>query len=160
MCGGTRHCEEVHARRLGLSPRVRGNRTLPTCRKIRTRSIPACAGEPGCICERPGTLGKKVYPRVCGGTGGRWEKGLSPRVRGKKMRRNRVYPRVCGGTTIRAANGCYRYGLSPRVRGNQAPDRRSQRRRRSIPACAGEPCEVLPRCGAPGVYPRVCGGTQ
>ena len=72
---------------------------------------------------------KKVYPRVCGGTAGETVRanaaaGLSPRVRGNRMRCHRrtpvagsipacagepapafrpsrtlpVYPRVCGGT--------------------------------------------------------------
>ena len=53
----------------------------------------------------------RVYPRVCGGTTGKFSRatrrrGLSPRVRGNQNRirvafyaeQVRVYPRVCGGT--------------------------------------------------------------
>ena len=50
-------------------------------------------------------------------------------------------------------------GLSPRVRGNRPLPGCSRSRRRSIPACAGEPSRVMPGSSPPGVYPRVCGGT-
>ena len=50
----------------GLSPRMRGNPTLPDLYGIRQRSIPAYAGEPRWIWIRSGT--GQVYPRVCGGT--------------------------------------------------------------------------------------------
>ena len=138
-----------------------------------------------------GRMSRAVYPRVCGGTPGRYsaghsDRGLSLRVRGNQRLYQsstspggsipacageparpafqcgpgRVYPRVCGGTF--AAQGAPRGddGLSPRVRGNPIPGVRPPGRRRSIPACAGEP-------GHPGkhqpwteVYPRVCGGTR
>ena len=91
----------------GLSPRVRGNPYCVVPRRISGRSIPACAGEPKTSWRYTGT--KRVYPRVCGGTG--WKpranepsRGLSPRVRGN--------PTNAPGTVI--------------VKG-------------SIPACAGEP---------------------
>ena len=66
---------------------------------------------------------------------------------------------MCGGTSAGSLSPTDRSGLSPRVRGN--PDDRVQgvARRRSIPACAGEPPTYpswLPRTS---VYPRVCGGT-
>ena len=56
----------VKMNRLGLSPRVRGNRM--ELRKLMgiVRSIPACAGEP-CIAPRSKAR-QGVYPRVCGGT--------------------------------------------------------------------------------------------
>ena len=71
----------------------------------------------------------------------------------------KVYPRVCGGTPPAAAAGLALAGLSPRVRGN--PDRagRYGDGRRSIPACAGEPCMRTEGVGRVRVYPRVCGGT-
>ena len=50
-------------------------------------------------------------------------------------------------------------GLSPRGRGNRRRLRPLLRRRRSIPAWAGEPCSAG-RCGwRRAVYPRVGGGT-
>ena len=51
-------------------------------------------------------------------------------------------------------------GLSPRVRGNLSSRGQPVDRRRSIPACAGEPSLLV--CCQKGryVYPRVCGGTH
>ena len=86
---------------------------------------------------------------------------------------------MCGGTPTPGSPCGSGGGLSPRVRGNRAGRYRERARRRSIPACAGEPDEgvgtraggqVYPRvCGEPPVpfiappvgevYPRVCGGT-
>ena len=99
----------------GLSPRVRGNpvgtRRMTEVRQ--RRSIPACAGEPAWpsrLCPDR----QMVYPRVCGGTRfGRWL--IAPEYPAG------VYPRVCGGT----------------VQVHHGKKRRC--RRRSIPACAGEP---------------------
>ena len=112
-------------------------------------------------------------------------RGLSPRVRGNLFRDRhrrpicrsipacagepsirhadrfvfRVYPRVCGGTERPRQVGRLSRGLSPRVRGNLTRAYAAERKRRSIPACAGEPEQQrkrLPKCM---VYPRVCGGT-
>ena len=92
VCGGTRHpCASPGAYE-GLSPRVRGNPRCTRRGSRRSRSIPACAGEPPVgssqcrICA--------VYPRVCGGTivcpvVRRISPGLSPRVRGNRRRGNR-----------------------------------------------------------------------
>ena len=49
----------------GLSPRVRGSRNEMVYRRYRTRSIPACAGEPCGTTPVPTPIW--VYPRVCGG---------------------------------------------------------------------------------------------
>ncbi len=79
---------------LGLSPRVRGNRSRIQTEGRVNRSIPACTGEP--LKERLFILEMKVYPRVYGGTvdGSRTvvkTLGLSPRVRGNLgYRRHRV----------------------------------------------------------------------
>ena len=148
VCGGTNaYCPTWISAR-GLSPRVRGNRTVSGRNRNPGRSIPACAGEPvlgyGVICLYT------VYPRVCGGTTKRTRhqhsaSGLSPRVRGNretphrhhrgersipacageptnryaKLRTNGVYPRVCGGTTYSMILCAGLKGLSPRVRGNR-----------------------------------------
>ena len=89
VCGGTVAVAAQHHSPSGLSPRVRGN--LPRRRGTsgKSRSIPACAGEPGLPPGRLLTPG--VYPRVCGGTiplglPRRTNKGLSPRVRGNHSR--------------------------------------------------------------------------
>ena len=128
VCGGTIYNNERVWMLNGLSPRVRGNRVIWLRRTAETRSIPACAGEPGTI--NTNDLLAVVYPRVCGGTP--FQRGLpdaagglSPRVRGNLysdyvgslesgsipacagepsagigcFRKGWVYPRVCGGTT-------------------------------------------------------------
>ena len=71
-----------------------------------------------------------------------------------------VYPRVCGGTPGCASRTAEREGLSPRVRGNRPPASARAPRRRSIPACAGEPLFDGAGAAYPRVYPRVCGGTE
>ena len=112
----------------GLSPRVRGN-PHRRGRAGRPRgSIPACAGEPQS--RSGGSVGSRVYPRVCGGT---W-----------------VQSRPCPPWG----------GLSPRVRGNRAILTLGLHLIRSIPACAGEPSQRLLDYPTARVYPRVCGGTS
>ena len=87
VCGGTTGIGSSKRRPMGLSPRVRGNRSLSWRQRNQTRSIPACAGEPSRSSVAAWML--RVYPRVCGGTGrivsirGR-DRGLSPRVRGNR----------------------------------------------------------------------------
>ena len=66
VCGGTRTSVLIANIAMGLSPRVRGNRSAAASTAWEPRSIPACAGEP-----RSGGLHLYylwVYPRVCGGT--------------------------------------------------------------------------------------------
>ena len=92
-------------------------------------------------------------------------RGLSPRVRGNPhsgvvaMPNRKVYPRVCGGTLVMPREQKQRRGLSPRVRGNRGKEPGGPGRRRSIPACAGEPSARTRWCCTGRVYPRVCGGT-
>ena len=188
VCGGTTERARETVAASGLSPRVRGNRGGGGSPPAPGGSIPACAGEPaprhGCSPPR------RVYPRVCGGTRS-WgaehmaDPGLSPRVRGNRLRpprerpaagsipacagepagqaryclSPRVYPRVCGGTECAATKAPRASGLSPRVRGNRESVRHGRVEGGSIPACAGEPRTASPSAAGPRVYPRVCGGT-
>ena len=188
VCGGT-FAGCVHpVGAEGLSPRVRGNRARKVQNRLRWRSIPACAGEPG-IPTGPFHTGM-VYPRVCGGTVDDLSvklpaDGLSPRVRGNRRgasvvdiyprsipacagepqslgvgwAASGVYPRVCGGTRSRRNREKDTGGLSPRVRGNRPHPGSVLRRPGSIPACAGEPHTQPTHYHALAVYPRVCGGT-
>ena len=173
----------------GLSPRVRGNHSMPAWGTRSVRSIPACAGEPA-WCLRP-TSSAMVYPRVCGGTGLPavwWHRcrGLSPRVRGNPVTSissgsrarsipacageprspmaplpmRKVYPRVCGGTMVTPPPRNANPGLSPRVRGNRRRPGPVGWPGWSIPACAGEPTTAIGTAGICQVYPRVCGGTR
>ena len=66
VCGGTVLTDPSALKLDGLSPRVRGNRTMAELEVMDEGSIPACAGEPCLI--GTATEGNEVYPRVCGGT--------------------------------------------------------------------------------------------
>ena len=113
--------------RQGLSPRVRGNLPRRTAGRRCVGSIPACAGEP--VAGRAHRARHRVYPRVCGGTGGA------------------------------AVDSALSGGLSPRVRGNHVQADTRQPLSGSIPACAGEPAFSGSGMWRRWVYPRVCGGT-
>ena len=189
MCGGTASRPGASPQRLGLSPRVRGNRISAASGSPDRRSIPACAGEP--FAWTASLLLDPVYPRVCGGTEqpvrANWAaRGLSPRVRGNRgVRYNQivsvgsipacagepetpvrdcgdlaVYPRVCGGTGRRRRRRQCQQGLYPRVRGNRCPRAGWEGCAGSIPACAGEPPVCRAGNARTRVYPRVCGGTR
>ena len=133
---------------------------------FRTRSIPACAGEPYTAALFRQRV--EVYPRVCGGTtsavrGQHRRRGLSPRVRGNHRdlgKRSRavgsipacagepvaadmlplvatVYPRVCGGTVPSVTAPTQEPGLSPRVRGTTVVVKRQHSRRGLSPRVRG-----------------------
>ena len=187
--GGTSGVRASARISFGLSPRVRGNPGRPSCPCARSRSIPACTGEPGLGVSSSFLL--EVYPRVYGGTGMKRRKrqclmGLSPRVRGNltdaseptvksrsipactgepqgrrpACRWARVYPRVYGGTVHWDRVRAGVDGLSPRVRGNPHHFARVRLREGSIPACTGEPRRPLRSSHSAWVYPRVYGGTD
>ena len=127
VCGGTVTAWADSLPPKGLSPRVRGNHDGQGACDDEDGSIPACAGEPH---RTPiGRTTRRVYPRVCGGTG-----AFQPHQTGQG-------------------------GLSPRVRGNRRPSRCAAIPTGSIPACAGEPLRRSSATAAARVYPRVCGGT-
>ncbi len=125
--GGTPSWSTVTGPVPGLSPRVRGNPQGGNPHVSRIRSIPACTGEPRS--SGSGTLSRRVYPRVYGGTG-----SGSDRFG------------VC-------------LGLSPRVRGNRGRPHKWAIVLRSIPACTGEPLGTRLFLRLCRVYPRVYGGT-
>ena len=149
VCGGTEQQQLAALDKVGLSPRVRGNRSLRSSTAASRGSIPACAGEPCGMAEGmparygsiPACAGEPRNGRLSGVYGG-------------------VYPRVCGGTP-RSGEGSGRHtGLSPRVRGNPVGAVVRVGCEGSIPACAGEPrANGIPHRKR-GVYPRVCGGTS
>ena len=167
VCGGSAVTDGADGAGVGLSPRVRGKRGRHPRPPSATRSIPACAGEASPT--GGAQSGGGVYPRVCGGSvvgihARRPQRGLSPRVRGKREPARRhhprprsipacageaplrmaqtgtawVYPRVCGGSAFPLLKAGVPTGLSPRVRGKPSTPSKCQRRRGSIPACAGE----------------------
>ena len=188
VCGGSDGDDCASDLRRGLSPRVRGKRLSPAYLSAWRRSIPACAGEanppssfssPRRVYPRVCGGSKGELPEVI------LQHGLSPRVRGKRCALRpspagarsipacageaklvnqmckiaQVYPRVCGGSEWQPRSPERVRGLSPRVRGKHYIPRGVSFLRRSIPACAGEAWTRAHQPGAPGVYPRVCGGS-
>ena len=189
MYGGTEDPRLTDTNDIGLSPRVRGNLECAPDAWIRSRSIPACTGEPGK--RRIPQHHNTVYPRVYGGTSvvvpqDRLRTGLSPRVRGNLVavvfgcwtsvsipactgeplpslaagKPLWVYPRVYGGTVDIQETTGRAEGLSPRVRGNRHRAPCSCDYAGSIPACTGEPWPSRTMKGLCMVYPRVYGGTS
>ena len=188
MCGGTRGGQQWTILTWGLSPRVRGNLAGKRRNISSNGSIPACAGEPPASASprtRPGVYPRVCGGTDIQRETAVAYEGLSPRVRGNPSPSVKasaiarsipacagepdagrvpyegieVYPRVCGGTSDVTSTSDHVQGLSPRVRGNRIAYGKVGYKRRSIPACAGEPldCIIPPR--RRGVYPRVCGGT-
>ena len=170
----------------GSSPRVRGTVTGLHAVILRSRFIPACAGNSlGYACL---SVAHAVHPRVCGEQGswlqGRGIKpGSSPRVRGTvhlcrqygPIKRfipacagNRfsivlnvvstaVHPRVCGEQVPGPLESRPHAGSSPRVRGTARARCRPPRPRRFIPACAGNSGDRYLVPRGTAVHPRVCG---
>ena len=68
VCGGADSTARPSQHMYGLSPRVRGSRAGRLYTALRSRSIPACAGEPRLTPRQTGR--NTVYPRVCGGAHG------------------------------------------------------------------------------------------
>ena len=68
-----------------------------------------------------------------------------------------VYPRVYGESYNLASCLCWQRGLSPRVRGIRMMMMRRMIRRRSIPACTGNPPAHRRKYVRISVYPRVYG---
>ena len=147
VCGGTQQKLPVCASLDGLSPRVRGNPSSRRSSPAGSRSIPACAGEPGIPMRRP--ISRTVYPRVCGGTGDmlnarRQLGGLSPRVRGN--RRN----------SWTSANSA---GSIPACAGEPPVRKPSTRLKPVYPRVCGGTADTKTGQRTTSVYPRVCGGT-
>ncbi len=186
MCGERRSSRSLDVLLSGSSPRVRGTRRWPACRRRRCRFIPACAGNAS-RCPRCSPA-RSVHPRVCGERldgclrlrdGG----GSSPRVRGtrrgphREPRRSRfipacagnawaasargavfpVHPRVCGERRDARELTCNWRGSSPRVRGTPRRLAADHPAGRFIPACAGNGWRARRNTSCRAVHPRVCG---
>ena len=186
--GGTRSASSAGSKQTGLSPRARGNQVEFHLGRVGQGSIPACAGEPIGPRARSELSrvyprvrgGTQIAAHLC-----KSRNGLSPRARGNRLppderrgllgsipacagepaARRRievpggVYPRVRGGTRYKARLRRQAGGLSPRARGNHQDRQLALARRRSIPACAGEPLTQSLHSAITTVYPRVRGGT-
>ncbi len=174
-------------RGVGPSPPARGSPPRGRGSRLASRSIPACAGEPGA--RVPAALPGSVHPRLRGGASGQIrsghaEHGPSPPARGSPRfsekhglpigsipacageprgpswspRRGRVHPRLRGGASVGLGDVFPCPGPSPPARGSRG--HRHDRRRvvGSIPACAGEPRSTRAQPRRPPVHPRLRGG--
>ena len=171
----------------GLSPRGRGKLDRPLTPGKGHGSIPAWAGEtprysPSFPVARvyPRVGGGNLLdeaPLLD-------PEGLSPRGRGKPPRKGwrfpggwsipawagethigrgmagkrPVYPRVGGGNHSQSNAACWVSGLSPRGRGKPNVIDAVNGHNRSIPAWAGETCDIIGETIGGEVYPRVGGG--
>ena len=187
--GETRQQHSSPTRRMGLSPRGRGNHSRVLRRTGIEGSIPAWAGKPAP--RRLGDASAGVYPRVGGETRRRSDvhrlpSGLSPRGRGNRQpvargarplgsipawagkpestptspNACRVYPRVGGETRALIAAQEGQQGLSPRGRGNPGMFMLACSSGGSIPAWAGKPVVSTGYDALFRVYPRVGGETS
>ena len=159
-------CAASSARLAGSSPRTRGTAVGRQCRALRSRFIPAHAG------NRPwrqrGRLGTAVHPRARGEqdiglTPKEAKSGSSPRTRGTgesecrlmaitrfipahagnstgataRFARSAVHPRARGEQCLLVSPAQYHSGSSPRTRGTGRPQPSTDQRHRFIPAHAG-----------------------
>ena len=187
VCGGNRRSRPCRAPATGRSPRMRGKRASASTARMAARSIPAYAGETRAARDRSGGArvdprvcgGNRGTRTPISSAGGR-----SPRMRGKLVwspyrdhlersipayagetsnavsdsKTMTVDPRVCGGNPRSACKSCVSAGRSPRMRGKLIEVGDSVRKRRSIPAYAGETRRAVRQGLEQGVDPRVCGG--
>ena len=76
---------------------------------------------------------------------------------GRGTSQTTVHPRVCGEHCVIRPAHASASGSSPRVRGTRSTRRIAWRRRRFIPACAGNTPGTTARSSHWSVHPRVCG---
>ena len=150
----------------GSSPRVRGTLVVRCGTGGRIRFIPAGAGNTRCTRLR--MMLKSVHPRGCG-EHGRSVGGYAPRHRfipagaGNTLdgrltwSRALVHPRGCGEHTVPGSDPLRPDGSSPRVRGTRRSPVPRRRRRRFIPAGAGNTMGLTASEAHLPVHPRGCG---
>ncbi len=170
----------------GSSPRVRGTLEKAKTPEVKSRFIPACAGN-----ANAGPIIfvlYSVHPRVCGERywilwRPAYSLGSSPRVRGTQCHAQSysvthrfipacagnapeivpvlsilaVHPRVCGERAWVHDEVMIDAGSSPRVRGTRACYVFLSWFPRFIPACAGNALARRSRIHSSTVHPRVCG---
>ena len=170
----------------GSSPHVRGTPTAPEAETLRSRFIPACAGNahPLRACIRCQSVHPRMREERTRGRPISEERiGSSPHTRGTRRPRVRshktrrfipacagnaagadprtgpasVHPRMRGERVRWAAAPSSISGSSPHVRGMPACRFNNIDPDRFIPACAGNASRISATCSATPVHPRMCG---
>ena len=148
MCGENRSKEGQMDKLVGSPPRVRGKHTRRSCRTMRRRITPACAGKTAIARDLFNLSGD--HPRVCGENPPRFEistasTGSPPRVRGKRGTTSgggepaRITP-ACAGKTRSAPAKTFSKEDHPRVCGeNRICSKRRTRGAGSPPRVRGKP---------------------
>ena len=148
MGGGTQLVNPAHIRRIGLSPRGRGNLRLPVAHRRGAGLSPRGRG------NQPWHLpSQRAAGSIPAWAGGPFRVTPPSSI-------NPVYPRVGGGTLAGIINLTTKEGLSPRGRGNRHRTVGGDALVGSIPAWAGEPYTPGRVVNQGKVYPRVGGGTK
>ncbi len=172
--------------RPGSSPRMRGKRVQPAGIEERDRIIPAHAGQTGQSpsvavedADHPRACGANTYsPKIP-----QLSCGSSPRMRGKRRSAGRScaglriipahagqtfppdtrmrwcsdHPRACGANNRHAHGHASNGGSSPRMRGKLIRGVVAGRKRRIIPAHAGQTRPAPNASTPPPDHPRACG---
>ncbi len=188
MRGGTDDNARTSGSEMGLSPHARGNPAQSKDHLMGLGPIPACAGEPqwfaGCVDRmrayprmRGGTSATRrglpsqmgLSPHARGNHGGSgagvWALRPIPACAGEPGAESLggsavgAYPRMRGGTARQQPARQLVMGLSPHARGNPASKGCSINSLGPIPACAGEPADLMHGSTSPWAYPRMRGGT-
>ena len=188
-CGANLGVAAIKMAADGSSPRVRGKRGRSCEHAVRTRIIPARAGQTT-VSQNP-IRESTDHPRACGANVSvfldrRGVGGSSPRVRGKRHppapekkpmriiparagqtgtrpespRTATDHPRACGANSARSPASSAICGSSPRVRGKPSWQQNGDYHPRIIPARAGQTCIVAPAHGHHPDHPRACGANQ
>ena len=150
----------------GSSPRVRGTLMWRLHALLKSRFIPACAGNAQ-VRDLEQIADRGSSPRVRGTRDGARDRERNARfipacagnarAPPRSVRCSPVHPRVCGERQTRSARARRMSGSSPRVRGTRSCAGSTLACARFIPACAGNAPARTPRYRLDTVHPRVCG---
>ena len=150
----------------GSSPRARGTHSSVAVGAYGHRFIPACAGNTGPL--RVARSMTPVHPRVRGehesavpadarGCGSSPRARGTPQPPGPRLSVSAVHPRVRGEHPARFTRPGSWSGSSPRARGTLRYPVADAKRRRFIPACAGNTMKARGTPTCTPVHPRVRG---
>lgn len=153
---------------MGLSPHMRGARTVFNCLLHCSRITPAYAGNTQWPERRSG--GRPVHPHVC------WEHlsayldfptpgGSSPRMRGALIEAVSPFflgehPRLCGEHMMLSSSSAFVIGIPLHIRGARIMNHQNHMSAGNIPAYAGSTDVYIHETVFREGHPRLCGEHQ